>query len=61
MNEPIALCSGDRFCVVLDWVKLLCAVDKVVLRQDACNSLIAGIGFQNGLKRANELRKYRGG
>ena len=47
--------------MVHDGVKLLCSVDMVVLRQDTCNSLIAGIGFRDGLKGTIELRKDRGG
>ena len=46
--------------MVLDGVKLLCSVDNVVLRQDTCDSLIASIGFHNGLKGTIELRKDRG-
>ena len=61
MNRPIALCCGEGFSVVHDRVKLLCSVDNVVLSQDTCNSLIAGIGFYNGLKGPIELRKDRGG
>ena len=45
--------------MVLDGVKLLCSVDNMVLRQDTRNSLIAGIGFHDGLKGMVELREDR--
>ena len=61
MNRLIALCCGQGFCMVLDGVKLLSSVNNVVLRQDTCNSLSAGIGFYNGPKGTIELRKDRGG
>ena len=61
MNWPIALCCGEGFYVVLNGVKLLCSVDTMVLRQDTCKSLIAGIGFYNGLEGKIELRKDRSG
>ena len=61
MNGPIAFCCGPGFGVVLDGVKLLCSVDNVVLRQDTCNSLIAGISCHDGLKGTVELCKDRGG
>ena len=61
MHVPIALCCGERPSVVLDGVKLLCSVNNVVLRQDICNSLIAGIGFHDGLKGMVELCEDRGG
>ena len=60
-NRPIALCYGEGFYVLLDGVKLLCYVYDVVLTQDSCNSLITGIGFDNGLQRAIQCRKDRGG
>ena len=61
MNRPVALCCGEGFCVVLDGVKLLCSVDNVLLRQDTCNSLLAGISFHDGLQSTVELREDRGG
>ena len=61
MDWPIALCCGDSFCVVLDGVELLNSVDDVVLRQDACDCMVAGIGFHNSLEGTIELREDRGG
>ena len=61
MDRPVALCCVEGFSVVLDGVNLLCFVDKVVLRQDTCNSLIAGISFHYGLKAAIEQCEDRGG
>ena len=61
MDRAIALCCGQGLCVVLDRVKLLCSVDNVVLRQDTCNGLLAGISFHNSLKGTIELCEYRGG
>ena len=43
--------------MALDVVKLLASVDNVVVRSDTCYSLIAGIGFHNGLERMIQLRK----
>ena len=61
MDRPVASCRGERFCVVHDGVKLLSYIDKVVLRQDTRNSLLASIGFNDCFKGMVELRDYRGG
>ena len=60
MNRPIALCCGDRFWVLHNGLKLLCSVANVVLTQDTSNSLIASIGFHNGLNGTIDMREHRG-
>ena len=30
MDRPVALCGGQGFCVVLNWMKLFASVDDVV-------------------------------
>ena len=50
MDWPVALCSREGLCVILNQIKLLESVDDMVLRQDTSNCLIASIGFYDCLK-----------
>ena len=61
MNRQIALCCAEGVGLVFNRVKLLSTVDNVVLQQDTCNGMVAGIGFQNSLKRMIELSEDRRG
>ena len=47
--------------MVRDGVNLLCSVANMVLIQDACYCLLAGISLHDSLECAIELRKDRGG
>ena len=55
MDWPVALCRGEGFCVVLNWMKLLASVHDMVLRQDASNCLIASLSFHDCFEGSIEL------
>ena len=55
MDWPVALCRGEGFRIVLNWMKLLASVDDVVLRQDTSNCLIASISFHDCLNSSIKL------
>ena len=55
MDWPVALCKGEGFCVVVNWMKLLASADYVLLKQDTSNCLLARINFHNCLKCSIEL------
>ena len=59
MDWPVALCSCKGFCVVFNGIKLLCSINDMILRQDAGNSLVAGVGFHYCLKGSGELYEDR--
>ena len=61
MNRPIALCCGEGFSMIFNWVELLCYIDNVVLTQHICNGLVARISFQNSLNHTIELYEEWGG
>ena len=52
-----ALCGGEGFCMVLNWMKLFASLDDVILRQDTINCLIASISFHDCLQGSIELRE----
>ena len=47
--------------MVLDGVELVYYLHNIVLRQDSCNCLIAGISFHHVIKGTLELWEDRGG
>ena len=55
VDWPVALCRGEGFCVVLNWMKRLASIDDMVLRQDASNILIASISLHDCLKHSIDL------
>ena len=57
MDWPVALPSGDSFCIIHNLMKLVAFVDDVVLRQNVRKSLLASISFHNGPEGSVELGK----
>ena len=55
MYSPVALCRGEGFCTVLNWMKLVASIDDMVLRQDTSDCLIASISFHDCHKGSIEL------
>ena len=55
MDWQVALCRGEGFCVVVNWMKLLASVDDMVLRQNTSNCLIARISSHDCLEGTDEL------
>ena len=43
MDWPVALCGGEGFCILRNWMKVFASVDEVVLGQDTSNCLIVRV------------------
>ena len=55
IDWPLAVRSGDGFCMVRQWMKLLASVDDMVLRQYTSNSLVASITIHKCLEGSIEF------
>lgn len=59
VDSAVMLCSVERLCAVLNWMKVFVCIDYIVLVQPTSNFLIPGISFPDCLASSLNLYKDR--